>query len=72
MLKRLADVFGISVGYLVGAEDEDGRPVPSDLSEDDKKLLAWFHGMDKTQQRAILRTAESFYLDNQADSRRLS
>ena len=68
----LAEVFGVTVGYLIGAEDEFGHSAPSDLTEDDKKLLAYYHGMDPTQQRAILRTAESFYVDNQANSKRLS
>ncbi len=72
MLKQISEVLGVSVGYLVGAEDEDGRPVPADLSEEDRKLLAWFHGMDKAQQRAILRTAESLYIESQPDSLKLS
>ena len=72
MLKQIAALFGVTVGYLIGAEDEFGHSAPSDLTEDDKKLLAYYHGMDPTQQRAILRTAESFYVDNQANSKRLS
>ena len=72
MLKQIAAVLGVSVGYLVGAEDEDGRPVPQELSAEEQKLLSYYRGIDKTQQRAILRTAESFYSENQQDSSRIS
>ena len=72
-LQKLADFFQVSVDELLGrTEDEFGHSVPSDLSEEDRKLLAWFHGMDKAQQRAILRTAESLYIESQPDSLKLS
>ena len=54
MLKQIASVLGVSVGYLVGAEDEDGRAVPSDLSEEDRALLAAFHKLRPFEQETIL------------------
>lgn len=54
ILKQFADIFGVSVGYLVGAEDESGRPVPSDLPQKDLDLLKAFHKLDAFEQETIL------------------
>lgn len=53
-LLELSKMFGVSVGYLVGAEDEFGRPVPSDLSERDRALLKAFHKLHPFEQETIL------------------
>lgn len=54
VLKQLATVLGVSVGYLVGAEDEDGRPVPQDLPEQDRELLKAFHKLRPFEQETVL------------------
>ena len=54
MLKKLADFFGVSVGYLVGTEDESGRPVSSDLPQKDLDLLKAFHKLGAFEQETIL------------------
>ena len=54
MLKQISAVLGVSVGYLVGAEDESGRPVPTDIPERDKELLKAFHKLDAFEQETIL------------------
>ena len=54
MLKQIAAVLGVSVGYLVGAEDEDGRTVPSDLPQKDLDLLKAFHKLGAFEQETIL------------------
>lgn len=54
MLKQIAAVLGVSVGYLVGAEDESGRPVPSDLPQKDLDLLKAFHKLGPFEQETIL------------------
>ena len=72
MLKQIAAVLGVSVGYLVGSEDEFGYSVPAEFSDDEKKLLTFYRGIDKTQQRAILRTAESLYSESKDNSKIVS
>lgn len=54
ILKQLAAVLGVSVGYLVGAEDESGRAVPSDLPQKDLDLLKAFHKLGPFEQETIL------------------
>lgn len=54
MLKQIAEVFGVSVGYLVGAEDEDGRAIPTDLSQKDKDLLKAFHKLGPFEQETVM------------------
>lgn len=72
-LQKLADFFHVSTDDLLGrTEDELERPVPADLPEEENKLLNYYRGLDKTQQRAILRTAESLYTENQQGTRRSS
>ncbi len=53
-LLNLSLVFGVSVGYLIGAEDEDGRPVPQDLPENDLQLLKAFHKLSVFEQETVL------------------
>ena len=69
MIKRFSEVFGVSVGYLIGTEDEDGHKIDVTMTEEEQKLLKCFRTMDEVQRRAILRAAESFYQDNAKNSR---
>lgn len=68
----LAKFFNCSLDFLAELVDENDRPVPQDLSDDERKLLACFRGIDKTQQRAILRTAESLYSESKDNSKIVS
>lgn len=54
MLKQIAEVLGVSVGYLVGAEDEFGRVIPKDIPQRDKDLLKAFHKLHPFEQETIL------------------
>ena len=54
ILKQLAAVLGVSVGYLVGAEDESGRAVPTGLPQKDLDLLKAFHKLGPFEQETIL------------------
>ena len=74
-LNKLADIFNVSVDYLLGRTDELGivqNDNANKLNSDDAKLLKYFHGIDEVQQRAILRTAESFYLEAQQNTKSIS
>ena len=53
-LQKLADFFEVSVDALLGRTDEDGRTVPSDLSERDRALLKAFHKLHPFEQETIL------------------
>lgn len=75
LLIKLADYFNVSVDYLIGRTDELGiiqNDNANKLNSDDAKLLKYFHGIDEVQQRAILRTAESFYLEAQQNKKAIS
>lgn len=54
MLKQIAEVLGVSVGYLVGAEDEFGHAIPKDIPQRDKELLKAFHKLHPFEQETIL------------------
>ena len=56
-LCALADFFGCTIDYLVGREDDFGNvtaTAPSDLSDDEKKLLRLFKTMPEARQRTVL------------------
>lgn len=69
VLKQLADIFGVTVGYLVGSEDESGRQIDNSMTEEEQKLLSTFRALDPAQRRAILRTAESLLAENRQSQR---
>ena len=60
MLKQIAEVLGVSVGYLIGAEDEGGRPVPQDLTVKEQKILKLFGSLTESEQDKLIADAE-FY-----------
>lgn len=72
-LYKLADYFQVSVDYLLGRTDELGIiQKETETNPDEIKLLKYFRGIDEVQQRAILRTAESFYNDTQQNRKSIS
>ena len=54
MLIKLAAALDVSVGYLVGAEGDDGQVVPKDLTEDEKKLLSDYRKLNVYQKETVL------------------
>ena len=60
-LIKLADFFGCTIDYLVGREDDFGNVTanaPSDLSDDEKKLVTLFRSMNATRRATVLDTVE--------------
>lgn len=59
MVIKLADFFGVSTDYLLERSDELGyvtiqnSPTAPNLSEEDKKLLSAFHGLDRELQELL-------------------
>ena len=53
-LIKLAEFFQVSVGYLVGAEDEFGHAVSKDIPQRDKDLLKAFHKLGPFEQETVL------------------
>lgn len=66
-LKKLADIFDVSVDYLIGRTDDFGNTMQSTnaetLSSDEQRLLRCYRALGDVERRAILTTAES--LNNQ-------
>ena len=54
MLIKLADALGVSVGFLVGAEDEDGGKFSVLPSEKELKLLNAFRRLEPFEQETVL------------------
>lgn len=57
-LIKISSLFNVSVSYLVGEEDDFGgsviaSPTAPILSEEDKKLLSAFHGLDRELQELL-------------------
>ncbi len=70
MLIKLAQVFDVSVDYLIGATDDvnvsASAPVTTMLSSDERNLLKWFAGMNDVQKETLLELAKSLYNKNVA------
>ena len=54
MLIKLSDALGVSVGFLVGAEDEDGGKFSVLPSEKELKLLNAFRRLEPFEQETVL------------------
>ena len=62
-LEKLADLYGVSVDYLLGrdapAEVQKEKPVPKDeLSDDERELLRLFRQLNAEAQARLLDTAD--------------
>lgn len=53
-LIELASALSVSIGYLLGAEGDDGQVVPKDLTEDEKKLLSDYRKLNGYQKETVL------------------
>lgn len=64
-LLTIAHYFGVSIGYLLGVEDDFGAPTAApmgdnaDLTEKEKALLKAFKNLLPETQDFVLRTAQS-------------
>ena len=65
LLNKFADIFEVSIDYLVGREDDFGNVnVDASLSNEETELIKNFRLLDDVQRRALSRTAKSFADDN--------
>lgn len=54
-LKKIADYFGVTVGYLLGSEEkEKSSPAEPELSEGEKALIELFRHIPEEQQKVFL------------------
>ena len=60
MLIKLSEALDVSVGYLIGAEDEDGKRVSALPSDKDLKLLKAFHRLEPIEQETVLAMVTAF------------
>lgn len=52
-LKKIADYFGVTVGYLL-SDEETAAPEDDGLSDKDVRLLAWFRSLPPEKQKEVL------------------
>ena len=64
--QKLASYFGVSVGYLLGEEEQKEKPTVQDdgLSEEKRKLLNRIKDLPEEQIELLLRVAESIQPQN--------
>ena len=56
-LLRIGELFNVTVGYLLGAEEEKENPATicgNGVSDKDIRLLEWFHSLPEEKMKAIL------------------
>lgn len=61
-LFKLADIFGCSIDYLLGREDDFGNisvTTNSDLTEDEKKILTTFRSLPPQRRKTFMFFVES-------------
>lgn len=54
--QKIADYFGVTVGYLLGTEDleiKKAAPSEADLTEDELRILSAFREMSPERQKAL-------------------
>lgn len=58
--QKIASYFGVSVGYLLGEENEetDIKKSPSEISEGEQKLLDLFRKVPESQRQMVLQMIE--------------
>ena len=56
-LAKIAELYGVSVGYLLG-EETDIKKSPSEISEGEQKLLDLFRRVPESQQQMVLQMIE--------------
>lgn len=62
-LIKIADLFGVSLDYLLGRSDvreSASRPHMSDLSDSEARLIRQFRLLDEKQKACVINVAESY------------
>lgn len=64
LLFKLSDIFGVSIDYLVGREDEFGNVTVAgagaELTPEEQTLLSCYRVITEAEKRAVLDTAKAF------------
>lgn len=78
ILIQLADIFNVTVDYLIGNSDDfvssidrkprTAAPMGETLTKEESDLLTFFRGMDNVCKEAIMTTAQNFYNLNKNSS----
>lgn len=53
-LLKLGEIFGVTVGYILGSEEEENTPGEQTLTEGEKTLLDLFRKVPADQQAMVL------------------
>lgn len=53
-LLKLGEIFGVTVGYILGSEEEETTPGEQTLTEGEKALLELFRKIPADQQEMVL------------------
>lgn len=73
MLIKMADLFDVSVDFLVGHEDELGNLISNstqnEYTSEEKDLIRFYRSMTEAEKRAVFDTAKAFY-ENHAISKK--
>ena len=72
VLKKISNLFNLSIDYLVGNSDEFGAITVEgpELTQTEKQLLSNFRGADEIGKRSILITAQAFFNQAQENSKK--
>lgn len=63
--QKIASYFGVSVGYLLGEEEKEGKPVQEDeLSENIKKLVDFAKSVPEDKVDLVLKIMKSIVEDD--------
>lgn len=52
---KVAEYFGVSVGYLLGTEEKPTTETGSGLSEEERKFIEWFRNQASEKDKALVR-----------------
>ena len=73
-LKKLSDLFCVSIDYLVGSTSriQPVAPLGDALTQDEKDLVKFYRGLNNVQKETVAVLAESLYGKNKAEVGKIS